>query len=55
MIRDGLLPPSGSGGMRDPRREDGPLPGAKEPFREASLLSTTTFGGSTSLGAPGAA
>lgn len=57
MMREGRLP-SCSGGMSEPLREDGPLPGAKEPLRLGTgdfSLDTSNLGGSTTLGAPGAA
>lgn len=55
MIREGRLP-SFSGGMREPLRDEGPEPGARDPLREPSLsFEISTFGGSTSFGAPGAA
>lgn len=57
MMREGRRP-SCSGGMSEPLRDDGPLPGAKDPLRLGTgdfSFDTSSFGGSTSLGAPGAA
>jgi len=50
MMSDGLLPSVSGGGMRDPRRDEGPLPGAREPLRLPVEIST--LGGSTMDGLP---
>jgi len=60
MISEGRLP-SCSGGMRDPLLEEGPLPGARDPFLASFpgagdfSFEISTFGGSTNFGAPGPA
>lgn len=45
MIKLGRRPEESSGGISEPRRLDGPEPGAKEPLRSGSRI-TSIFGAS---------